>query len=146
METTPIAVLKGKREISPITFQLGSKLKLDAEAIRQKKPALKGKRVFTNENIVSDEYDYNAASSETPSKVSLPADVDPCLRDLVSYLVDGVGLKKRDQPLYLTSAPSVLGVSVEELRQEVGELEAPRKRWRPSFLSSPPLWPWTGPT
>ena len=58
VETTPIAVLKGKREISPITFQLGSKLKLDTEAIRQKKPGLKGKRVFTNENIVSDEYDY----------------------------------------------------------------------------------------
>ena len=81
----------------------------------------RSKRVFTNENIVSDEYDYNAASSEAPSKVSLPADMDPCLRDLVS---EGVGLKKRDQPLYLTSVPSVLGVSVEELRQEVGELEA----------------------
>ena len=38
VETTPIAVLKGKREISPITFQMGSKL--DAEAIRQKKPGL----------------------------------------------------------------------------------------------------------
>lgn len=126
VELAPIAILAGKEEHAPLSYQLGQKMKLDSETIRQKKPGLKKKRVFTNENIVADEFDYNASSEVSGAKdvLSIRADVDPCVRDLVSYLVTELGVKRTDKAQYLTSAPSVLGVSLEEVREKVRELEA----------------------
>lgn len=136
VEYTPIAILSpSKEEQPPSYYQLGTKLKLDAEAIRQRRPGLKSKRVFTNKNIITQEYEYSTSAEESSmpssvsSKSSVPSilanvEVAACVREMVTYLVEEVGLTQKDGSYFMTSAPSVLGASLGEVKEEVHKMEA----------------------
>ena len=125
VQLVPIAILPNKHETPPPQhFQLGTKIRADYETICRTR-RLKGKRVFTNENFVTDSFESQTLDSWAgPGEVeALTSNADPGLRNLVRYLISEVGVAKKSAEQYLNSAPSILGTSLEQLRGVVKDLE-----------------------
>lgn len=125
VDLVPIAILPDCEALPPQQFQLGTKARLDYRTILQTRPGLRGRRVFTNENFIKDTFESRTLGSWAgPEEVSsMTSNVEPGVSELVSYLVTEVGVSRKDASQYISSAPSLLGVSKEELRGVAEELE-----------------------
>lgn len=123
-EFTPIAILPHQEECPPVTFHVGTKTAIDYETLSKckRRPGLGQKTVYTNENLVAEESDYMNRSYPTELP---PADsISPQVSDMAAFLVEEVGMGKTEVAWFVNSPPSLLGVSVGELRVAKNALEA----------------------
>ncbi len=125
VEITPIAILPSNEEPRPQYYQLGSKVRVDYdEIVATAKRGMGKRRAFTNEHFVADEFEFTREAFNSDEANELMEEVPSHVRQIVSYLLSEVGVSKVDAQMYLKSAPSVLGVSLDSLREQVEELGA----------------------
>ena len=125
VQITPIAILPGKVEPHTEYFRLGTKVKADYnDIVALAKRGAGRRRVLTNEHFVPDEFEFTREGFTSEETKSLTQQVPPHVRETVSYLLSDVGVSKSDARQYLKSAPSLLGVSRESLREGVETLLA----------------------
>ena len=123
VEITPIAVLPSKDKPHPQYYQLGTKVRVDYnDVVEIAKQDNKKRRVYTNEHFIPDTFEFTHEGFSSEEADSLMEQVAPHVRKIVLYLLSELGVSKRDAQLYLRSAPSVLGVSLDSLQEEVEEL------------------------
>ena len=115
VKVTPVAILPTPEESKPHLYNMGNK-SIDYRTAK-KEIEKKRKHAFTDENFIEDKFEF--------MNVGLPWEItdEMTASDLIKCLTKEVGISKKDANAYLTSAPSLLGVSLDEIKHRVKELK-----------------------
>lgn len=139
IKITPVEVLPPSRgDLKPNLYKVNGRWMDSKTALKRKELADKRKPLFTEEPLPAVDYgilnpdpantsparpDPTSGSWSSPEKlVAMTTGISPEARELVTYLVNDARISKKDALLYVTSAPSLLGVSLEGIKKEVEEM------------------------
>ena len=114
---TPVEVLPISEGSKPLLYHTGNR-SMDYDTL--KKRSSSRSCALTNDNFIADEFEFAALDTTVKEVSSMATDhVLPEVREVVDYLVTEVGLSKANASKYLNSPPSLLGVTLNDMKKRV---------------------------